>query len=305
MHGFMLAGLVDTLPAGPGWLYEPKLDGFRAQVGRERDRVTITSRNGRPLTARFAEVLEAARGALPGRCLVDGELVCPAGGGVSFAALQARMAGDRRLAATLVAFDILELDGADLRHLPLVDRRAALERSLAEHGAVALMPQTADAALASGWVEGCGMPGVEGAVAKLGSSPYRVGRGWMKVKRRRSADVVVGGHRHGRLLVGLYGPDGRLHHVGETGPLSVSHAGLLPRLVTVDRGRTFTGRAPGRGRWAHDRYAEWVECEPRIVVEVSYTLVDGTRFRHVVRMLRLREDKRPMECTVEQLLDSG
>jgi ATP-dependent DNA ligase len=155
-------------------------------------------------------------------------------------------------------------------------------------------------------VDGCGIPGIEGAVAKRGDDPYRPGvRGWFKVKLRRSAEVVVGGHRHGRLLLGLYGRDGRLHHVGETVPLDASQRALLSHLVAVEKGRGFTGRPPGIGRWEQDRYDDWVECVPVFVVEVSFTLVDAVRFRHAVRLVGVREDKGVAECTEDQLLDAG
>jgi ATP-dependent DNA ligase len=301
----MLARLVDTLPVGAHWVYEPKVDGYRGRIEIEGSRVSIISRNDRPLTDRFPELVDALRAALPSQCVVDGEIVSPAGAGVSFSGLQARMAGDRRQRVAFIAFDILALAGVDLRSRPLVERRAILEKTVVESRAVAVIPQTADAAVASRWVEGSGVPGVEGAVAKRGDAPYRPGtRGWLKVKMRRSVAVVVGGHRHGRLLLGLYGPDGRLHYVGQTVALEPPHRELLTRLVPVERGRAFTGRPPGKGRWPHDRYEEWVECEPAVVVEVAYTLVDGTTFRHAVRLLRVREDKEPAECTLDQLANS-
>jgi ATP-dependent DNA ligase len=297
----MLARLADALPTGPGWVYEPKWDGFRALVEVGQGRAAIHSRNGHLLNGAFTDVAAAVAAALPARCLVDGELVSPLdGAGVSFEGLLRRLA-HRAAPAGLVLFDLLELDGTDLTGQPLMERRRKLQAALGPHPLLELGPQTSDPLEARTWLDECELPGVEGVVAKRATDPYRPrSRGWVKVKRRRTADCVVGGHRGGRLLLGLYDGAGVLHHVGETATLSSPvWATALP--VLACEGRAFTGRPPGLGRWEASRYDDWTECLPLAVCEVSYTQLEHARFRHQVRFVRWRPDRDPASCTRDQL----
>jgi ATP-dependent DNA ligase len=250
-------------------------------------------------------VATAALGALPDRCTVDGELICPvADGGLSFEALLGRMS--RRLGgepAGLMVFDLLVLDGEDLMGLPFAERRRRLEAVVTEGGRIAITPQSEDPAVARAWLDDCDVQGVEGVVAKRGGDPYRPGhRGWVKVKRRRTVECVVGGFRGGRLMLGLHDEQGLLHHVGETVPLPPRVWAGVESTLAVARGAAFTGRPPGVGRWEGDRYEEWTECLPRAVCEVAYTQLDGGRFRHAVRFVRWRPDREPSSCLRDQLL---
>jgi ATP-dependent DNA ligase len=304
----MLARLAEGLPTGDGWLYEPKWDGFRALVHRRGTRAEVVSRHGRSLTVAFADVAAAAADALPDGCVVDGELVAPVEGGVLFDGLLRRLSGGGSAASTpaaLIAFDLLQVGGDDVMARPLSERRRALEALLPASGRMVVNLQTPDVHEAQAWLDGGALTGVEGVVAKRTSGRYQPGqRGCVKVKRHRTAEVVVGGFRGTRVLLGLYDAEGRLHHVGETVSLGL---GELARMATglsrVQTGETFTGRPPGVGRHQHDRLDGWVEVRPEVVVEVSYTLLDqgGRRFRHAVRLLRLRPDREPASCTKEQL----
>ena len=279
----MLARLAEELPAGPGWLYEPKWDGFRAIVEVGQGKAAIHSRNGHRLDGAFRDVGAATAAALPAGCVVDGELVSPlAGGGLRFEGLLRRMARRDATPAALILFDLLAVDGTAVTGRPLVERRRQLETVLAPHALVTLTPQTADPIEARAWLSDCDLPGVEGVVANRATDPYRPGsRGWVKMKRRRTADCVVGGFRSGRLLLGLYDGEGLLHHVGETVTLPPAvWAEALP--VVASTGRAFTGRPPALGRWEASRYDEWTECRPAAVCEVSYTQLEGGRFRHAV-----------------------
>jgi ATP-dependent DNA ligase len=228
----MLARAGEAIPAGEGWLYEPKWDGFRALVFREGARVEIASRSGQPLERYFPELVAALRDALPDRCVVDGEIVLPGPRGLDWDALSQRIhpaeSRVRRLAAEtpawLVAFDLLARGDADLRRTPLSARRTELVESVAKHAQVALTPQTADAAVARDWFERFEGAGLDGVVAKRHDQVYAPGeRVCVKVKHHRTADCVVGGYRvHkdgagvGSLLLGLYDENGTLHFVGHT-----------------------------------------------------------------------------------------
>jgi ATP-dependent DNA ligase len=299
----MLARLADVLPAGAGWLYEPKWDGFRARVEVGSGAAAIHSRNGHRLDGVFADVAAAAAAALPAGCAVDGELVSPvAGGGVGFEGLLHRLGHRAGHPAALVVFDLLSLDATGVIHLPLSERRRLLEGAIVPHPLVEPTAQTADLEEARCWLEDCDLPGLEGVVAKRAGDPYRPGsRGWVKVKRRRTVDCVVGGFRGARLLLGLYDGDGLLHHVGETVTLTPAvWAGATP--ILGREGRAFTGRPPGLGRWEASRYDEWTECVGAAVCEVSYTLLEAGRFRHPVRFVRWRPDRDPVSCRREQVL---
>jgi ATP-dependent DNA ligase len=324
----MEARLVDEIPAGPGWQYEPKWDGFRCLAFRDGDRIELQSKSGQPLARYFPEVVEHLR-SLPARSFVlDGEIVVPVDGRLSFDDLLQRIhpAASRieRLSqerpAVLIVFDLLvDAAGTSLVDRPLRDRRLMLEtfaaKTLAGRDDVRLSPATDDAGQARAWLDMTGGT-LDGIVAKRLDLPYQTGErtGMQKVKRRRTVDCVVGGFRYatgarvvGSLLLGLYDADGLLHHVGFTsGFATAERKALLAKLVPLRKPPGFTGRAPGGpSRWSTERSGEWEPLEPRLVVEVSYDHFTGDRFRHATRFLRWRPDKAPRQCTLEQVAPSS
>jgi ATP-dependent DNA ligase len=319
----MEAKLVDALPEGPGWQFEPKWDGFRCLAFRSGGDVALMAKSGKPLGRYFPEV-EAMLRALPQEpFVVDGELAIPTAGGLSFDALQMRLhpaqSRIRRLAAEtpaiLILFDCLMTPGApDLAAAPLADRRAALEAFHAGVAAAAprlrLSPCTRDRNEAKGWLDRSG-GALDGVIAKRRDGRYAPGeRSMLKVKRLRSADCVVGGFRYeqgtkvaGSLLLGLYDDAGLLHHVGFTSTLpKAERPALTRRLEAIAQPPGFTGDAPGGpSRWSTEKSAEWTPLRPELVVEVRYDHVGGGRFRHGTRLLRWRPDKAPRHCTFEQI----
>ncbi len=272
----MLAKASDGLPTGDGWLFEPKWDGFRAIVFRDGDEVFTQSRDLKPLDRYFPELAEPLRRALPDRCIVDGEVVIAADGELQFESLLLRIhpaeSRVRMLAeqspASFVAWDLLALDDRDLRPTPQGERRQLLEQAFAAasgHDSVHLTPATTDRALAEDWFHRFEGAGLDGVVAKKLSEKYLPGkRAMLKIKHQRTADCVVAGFRWhkngpgthvGSLLLGLYGDDGKLNHVGITSSFtwdrraSISDgAGAAPR--ERDRGPPVAGvgRVVGRRR---------------------------------------------------------
>lgn len=316
----MEALLVDALPEGPEWRYEPKWDGFRCLAVRSGGEVALWSRSGKPLARYFPEV-EALVAGLPGDDLIlDGELVIETADGLSFDALSQRLhpaeSRIRKLAAEtparFMAFDLLREGTDELAGLPLAGRRERLERLVREAGArdLLLSPQTADPAQARDWLERSG-GALDGVVAKRSDEAYRAGeRAMLKIKRHRTADCVVGGFRSdakgdgvASLLLGLYDAAGLLHHVGFCSSFKAgerrSWAGELAPLAG---GEGFSGNRPDKpSRWARERSSQWVPLRPELVVEVLYDQVTAGRFRHGTRLLRRRPDKRPDQCTCVQL----
>ncbi|MHB8870513.1 MAG: ATP-dependent DNA ligase [Thermoleophilia bacterium] len=309
-----------ALPEPPGWAYEPKWDGFRALTwSGEAHR--LDSRNGKPLLRYFPE-LEPALAALPDGTVVDGEVVVIQNGGLAFDTLQNRIhpaqTRIRRLAeetpAQLVAFDLLALHGEDLRSLPFEDRRSRLE-SLMESLAPPwhLTPSTRDLETARRWFTEFEAAGCDGIVAKALDRPYIEGkREMVKVKHRRTVDVVIGGYRVqaegdrvGSLLLGLYDEEGALHFIGHTSSFSDREAqAFLPQLEALRSDESFgaDARRPGAvSRWTGDRDVGWEPLRPELVAEVSYDQLTGGRFRHATRLERWRPDKDPSECTLDQL----
>jgi ATP-dependent DNA ligase len=316
----MEAKLVDTLPKGEGWQYEPKWDGFRCLVFRDGGEVELQSKGLKPLGRYFPEVVEAVRALAADRFVLDGELVIPVGGALSFEALQLRLhpaeSRIRRLAAEtpaqLMLFDCLELD-RPLADAPLAERRQALE---AFHGGtdrrdVLLSPATMDHGVACSWLELAG-GALDGVVAKRRDGRYEPGeRAMAKVKRLRTADCVVGGFRYatkrrevGSLLLGLYDGEGLLNHVGFTSAIpAADRAALTERLQALVEPPGFTGRAPGGpSRWSTERTGDWQPLRPELVAEVRYDQVTGERFRHGTAFLRWRPDKAPEQCRMDQLV---
>lgn len=317
----MEAKLVEALPDGEGWQFEPKWDGFRCLVFRAGATVELQSKSGKPLARYFPEVAEAVRAMKADRFVIDGELVIPVGGILSFEALQMRLhpAESRilRLAretpAQLMLFDCLFSNGAARMEQPLSARRDALEALHAREGRddVLLSPMTCDRAVAQGWLDIAG-GALDGVVAKRRDGRYEAGeRAMLKIKQLRTADCVVGGFRYsagrrevGSLLLGLYNEAGKLDHVGFTSSFGdQDKMALTKRLEALVGLPGFTGDAPGGpSRWATERTGEWEPLRPELVAEVRYDHVTGRRFRHGTRFLRWRPDKAPEQCRFDQLL---
>lgn len=320
----MEAELEAKLPLGDVWAYEPKWDGFRCLAFRDGDDVDLRSKAGKPLGRYFPDVVDAVRAVSAAHFVLDGEIVIPVGGDLSFDELLLRVhpaeSRVRKLAAAhpalFVAFDLLvDERGRDLTGEPLRKRRSALERFAAElldeeNGPIRLSPEVRDVAEARTWLAG-GRQGLDGVVAKRLDQPYLSGeRAMVKVKRMRTADCVVGGFRWaksggqvGSLLLGLYGDDGLLHHVGFTGSMSATvHREATERLLPLRGPPGFTGRSPGGpSRWRSEGSGEWEPVRSDVVVEVQYDHFSGGRFRHGTRFLRWRPDKDPRACTLAQV----
>jgi ATP-dependent DNA ligase len=318
----MEAKLVDELPAGPDWQFEPKWDGFRCLAFRNGDTVELMAKSGKPLARYFPEVVNALRALGPERFVLDGELVIPVGKQLSFGALQMRLhPADSRIQklsretpAIYILFDMLmSADGRSLVDTSLAHRRVELEaffNALGEQSLLRLSPYTSDRDKALRWLARAG-GALDGVIAKPLRGGYQSGeRAMMKVKRRRTADCVVGGFRYqsnsgqvGSLLLGLYNSQGKLDHVGFTATIrNTERAALTKQLEAIIAEPGFSGQAPGGpSRWSTDRSGDWHPVKPELVVEVRYDQVTDDRFRHGSKLLRWRPDKAPRQCTFEQL----
>jgi ATP-dependent DNA ligase len=330
----MLAKSVKTIPDG-ALSFEPKWDGFRSVIFRDRDEVEIGSRNERPMTRYFPEVVAAIQANLPERCVVDGEIVIPdsAGRRLDFEALLQRIhPADSRVRllaeqtpASFVAFDLLALGDQDCTELPFERRRALLEEALAPASPpVYVTPATRDRDLAAQWFAQFEGAGLDGVVAKPLDGPYEPDKRVMfKVKHERTADCVVAGYRlHksgddviGSLLLGLYNDDGRLASVGVVGAFPMARrkelfAELQP-LVTTFEGHPWNWaatqanvrhpREAEHSRWNAGKDLSFVPLRPERVVEVRYEHMEGTRFRHTAQFVRWRPDREPASCGFAQL----
>jgi ATP-dependent DNA ligase len=332
----MLAKLADTLPEGGGFLYEPKWDGFRAIVFRHGSDLFIQSRDLRPLDRYFPELREALLANLPLDCVVDGEIVIPTPQGLDFNALQLRLhpAASRvaklakDLPSAFVAFDVLAIEGRDVRSLPQADRRTLLERALANVSPpIHVTPMTRDRVQASDWLSRFEGAGLDGVIAKPEHGTYEPGkRAMIKVKHARTADCVVGGFRWhkngpgslvGSLLLGLHDNRGNLHHVGVTSAFSMATRRQLAVELEPLRDRALDGhpwrewaqamgegttRLPGgQSRWSAGKDLSWEPLRIERVCEVKYDHMQGDRFRHAAIFLRWRLDKQPKDCRYDQL----
>jgi ATP-dependent DNA ligase len=320
----MEAESADTLPKGGGWQYEPKWDGFRCLAFRDGDTVRIQSKAGKPLGRYFPDVVGAVEALAPKRFVLDGEIVIPVDGRLSFDELLLRVhpaaSRVRTLVeahpARLVVFDLLADErGRSLVGLPLDERRRHLEafadRYFPSDKSIVLSRATRRLATAEAWLADGGGD-IDGVVAKRLDCPYRAGErdAMLKVKRQRTADCVVGGFRYasrgggiGSLLLGLYDEEGLLNHVGFCSSLPATvRKGLKQKLEALREPPGFTGRAPGGpSRWSTERSTRWEPLDPVLVVEVGYDHVSNGRFRHGTRFVRWRPDKGPRQCTMEQL----
>ena len=331
----MLAKLAEALPEGGGYLYEPKWDGFRAIVFRRESDLFIQSRDLRPLDRYFPELRDALLVNLPLDCVVDGEIVIPTAHGLDFNALQLRLhpAASRvaKLAkdipSAFVAFDVLAIDGRDVRELPQSDRRTLLERALATVASpIHVTPMTRDHVEAADWLSRFEGAGLDGVMAKPENGTYEPGkRAMFKVKHARTADCVVAGFRWhknghgtliGSLLLGLYDDRGRLHHVGVTSAFNMNMRRELVRELAPLREHALDGhpwrewadamgdgtRMPGgQSRWSAGKDLSWEPLRVERACEVKYDHMQGDRFRHAAIFLRWRLDKPPTDCRYAQL----
>jgi ATP-dependent DNA ligase len=335
----MLSKAAGALPAGEGWLFEPKWDGFRTLVFRDGNEIFLQSRDEKPMNRYFPELLGPLAAALPARCVVDGEVVIAANGGLDFEALLLRIhpAASRvkqlasQMPASFVAWDLLALDEEDLRQVPLAERRPRLERLLSGAAApVHLSPATLDRATAEDWFRRFEGAGLDGVMAKRLEAPYSAGeRTMIKVKHARTADCVVAGFRWhkngpgtmvGSLLLGLYDDEGTLQHVGVTAAFTNAVRRQLVEELAPLRENALEGhpwrdwaaaeaaaaangrRLPGAtSRWNAGKDLSWEPLRVERVCEVAYDHMQGTRFRHAARFVRWRDDKRPADCRYDQL----
>ena len=330
----MLAKAVEAIPRGE-YSYEPKWDGFRSVVFRDGDEVEIGSRNARPMTRYFPEVVSAIRAGLPERCVLDGEIVVPdfSRGRLDFEALQQRIhpAESRvkllaqRTPAHFVAFDLLALGDRDLTGEPFSERRRVLEEVLAGvQSPIHLTPATKDPEVAQRWFDEFEGAGLDGIVAKPLQGTYQPDKRVMfKIKHVRTADCVVAGYRAyksdpqalGSLLLGLYDESGELVNVGVVGAFPMERRRALVRelqpLVTTFDGHpwnwaaedvtTRTPRSSEFSRWSAGKDLTFVPLRPERVVEVLYDHMEGDRFRHTAQFVRWRPDREPRSCTFGQL----
>ena len=320
----MLAKLADELPAGAGWLYEPKWDGFRAIVFRDGRELFLQSRDLRPLDRYFPELHEALLERLPRRCVIDGEIVIATPKGLDFDALQLRLhPAESRVAklaretpSSFVAFDLLELNGKSLMGASQAERRERLEKLLAQaKPPLYLTPMTRDRELALRWLDEFEGAGLDGVVAKPAGAAYQPGkRAMVKVKHARTAECVVAGFRWykkapaavGSLLLGLYDDAGELRHVGVTSSFDMAtRKSLVKELEPL---RTAMANHPWKNadigatsRWSAGKDLSWEPLRIERVCEVKYDHMQGERFRHAAIFLRWRPDKPPGECTYDQL----
>jgi ATP-dependent DNA ligase len=335
----MLSRRIAEIPAGKGWIFEPKWDGFRALVFRDGDEILIQSRDEKSLNRYFPELLEPLGSQLPARCVLDGEVVVANNGELDFDALQLRIhpAASRvkllsqQSPASIVFFDLLSEGGRDLRREPFQRRRHELELILSSAAPpIHLTPATREPSLAADWFRRFEGAGLDGVMAKPISGAYEPGkRVMLKVKHERDCDCVVAGFRWhknaartavGSLLLGLFDDSGALHHVGVCASFTQQKRRELVEYLAPYRRDALADhpwklwaehgsesgagghRTPGgQSRWSQGKDLSWEPLRPEPVVEVAYEHMQGDRFRHTAQFRRWRPDKKPRECTYAQL----
>jgi ATP-dependent DNA ligase len=312
------------VPTGDTWQFEPKWDGFRAIVFRNGDDVAIQSKAGQPLGRYFPELIEAFRGIKAKEWILDGEIVVPVDGRLSFDDLLLRIhpaeSRIRKLAeatpAHYFAFDLLYAKGKVLTTLPLEERREKLEAffgAVDDDGLLRLSPATTDRKVALDWFAKFGPAGLDGVMAKRLGEPYHSGdrEGMVKVKHLKTADCVVGGFRYGEgtrtvgsLLLGLYDDEDRLVYIGHTSSIrKEDRKELTQTLEQLSAENPFEVRVPGGpSRWATEKSGEWEPVRPELVCEVEYDYFSQGRFRHGSKLLRWRPEKKPEMCRMDQVL---
>jgi ATP-dependent DNA ligase len=335
----ILAKAATKLPIGDGVFYEPKWDGFRCIVFRDGDEVELGSRNERPMTRYFPEVVAAVKANLPERCVVDGEIVVPQGDRLHFESLLQRIhpAQSRvdllaeQTPASFVAFDLLALGDQSMLETPFGERQARLRKALADvRPPVYVSAITQDVGTAERWFETFEGAGLDGVVAKTADLPYGPDQRLMtKVKHVRTADCVVAGFRWhksgpivGSLLLGLYNDAGDLQHIGVAASFPMARRAELVEELAPYRenalenhpwkdwanaevngnGDGVERRMPGAvSRWNAGKDLSWVPLRPELVVEIKYDQLEGRRLRHTGQFLRWRPDRDPLSCTYDQL----
>jgi len=320
----MEAHSVENIPAGPEWQYEPKWDGFRCLAFREGSQVVLQSKSGQSLARYFPDIVASLQLLRPTQFVLDGEIVIPVKGELSFDELLLRIhpAAGRveKLAkehpGVLIVFDLLVNEtGKTLVDQSLEKRRRQLEgfekKYLRANDSVRLSPATRDVKQARQWFRHVGTS-LDGIIAKRVDLPYQSGKrtGMQKIKKLRSIDCVIGGFRYastgklfGSLLLGLYDKEGLLHHVGFTSSFNQpQRRQLTPKLEALVQSPGFTGQSPGGpSRWTNQRSNDWQPLLPKLIAEVRYDHFTGGRFRHGTRFLRWRPDKDPRHCTLDQI----
>jgi len=334
----MLAKRVRELPAGGTWIFEPKWDGFRALVFRDRDEILIQSRDEKPLNRYFPELLEPLLSQLPARCVLDGELVIAKDGGLDFEALQLRIHPaasrvkllSREIPASIVFFDLLSEGDRDLRGIAFQERRLKLESLLSSAvPPIHLTPATSERNVAGDWFRRFEGAGLDGVIAKPILGTYEPNkRVMLKVKHERDCDCVVAGFRWhksgkgtavGSLLLGLFDRSGALQHVGVCASFTDKVRRELVEFLAPYRRDALAAhpwkhwaehetndeaphRRPGaQSRWSQGKDLSWEPLRAELVVEVAYDHMQGSRFRHTAQFRRWRTDKRPSDCTYAQL----
>jgi len=332
----MLAKRVADIPDGDGWIFEPKWDGFRAIIFRNDNEILIQSRDGKPLNRYFPELLEPIQAQLPNTYVLDGEIVIAGRSGLDFDALQLRIhpAASRvkllsqQTPASVVFFDMLSEGHRDLRNEPFEFRRKRLELLLSSaKSPLHITPATREKTVAEDWFRRFEGAGLDGVMAKLATGVYESDRRVMlKVKHERDCDCVVAGFRWyknseetaiGSLLLGLYDEAGSLQHVGVCSSFKMERRRELVEYLAPYREDAMKGhpwkswagtaddgehRMPGgQSRWSQGKDLSWEPMRPELVVEVAYEHMQGNRFRHMAQFRRWRIDKKPADCTFEQL----
>ena len=331
----MLAKRVGELPPGEGWIFEPKWDGFRTLVFRDGDEVFIQSRDEKPLNRYFPELIDPLKAQLPKQCVLDGEIVIAGDEGLDFDSLQLRLhpAESRvkklsgEIPASIVFFDLLCEGDRSLCETPFGKRRARLESLLKKvKPPLHITPATRDRSLAADWFRRFEGAGLDGVIAKPESGTYQPNKRVMfKVKHERDCDCVVAGFRWhkrgdkdavGSLLLGLYNDSGNLAHVGVCASFTNVKRRELVEFLEPYRKNALKDhpwrewaeadsemhRRPGmQSRWSAGKDLSWEPLRPELVVQVAYDHMQGDRFRHTAQFRRWRDDKRPRDCTFEQL----
>lgn len=331
----MLAKRIDELPSEGDWIFEPKWDGFRALIFRDEDEIFIQSRDEKPLNRYFPELLDPLRSQLPARCVLDGEIVIVRNNELDFDALQLRLhpAASRvkllsqQTPASCVFFDLLCVGDRDLRGEPFEIRRRELEAMLnSAKPPVHLTPATRDRSLAADWFRRFEGAGLDGVVAKNIAGTYEPDkRVMLKIKHERDCDCVVAGFRWhkkgertlvGSLLLGLFDKNRVLQHVGVCASFKTDKRKELVEFLNPYRDKAVDAhpwkhwaeqageatRMPGgQSRWSQGKDLSWEPLRPELVVEVAYDHMQGDRFRHTAQFRRWRMDKKPSDCTYEQL----
>jgi ATP-dependent DNA ligase len=329
----MLAKRVEAIPQEGSWIFEPKWDGFRTVVFRDGEELLLQSRDGKSLNRYFPDLIAPLLQQLPSRCVLDGEIVVVTGRGLDFDALQQRIhpAASRvkllsaQTPASVVFFDLLCEEDADLTSKPFSERRARLETVLrSAKPPLHITPSATDRETALDWFSRFEGAGLDGVMAKATTGSYEPDkRVMLKVKHERDCDCVVAGFRWhksgedavGSLLLGLYDDQRRLQHVGVCASFTMPKRRELVELLTPYRRDALRdhpwaswaeqgsdGRMPGaQSRWSQGKDLAWEQLRPELVVEVAYDHMQGDRFRHTAQFRRWRDDKAPAACTYAQL----